>query len=200
LSDKGRIKWNYSFQQKELYESLNNLEQTFVNDANNHFISQEKKKLKENAHAYIQQELNNLKESFLNDLAVNYYSSIEKTKGNIMQVLKGGFMKTEQEANREIAQLYLDYYQVYRNEAKSITENLGIHLKKKQLLNNIFYRFESSFYKDKRGITRNWGRLKEEEIENLFNECKKSVLELISHFQELRITPYDPFASILIIY
>lgn len=48
-----------------------------------------------------------------------------------MQILKGGFMKTEQEANKEMGKLFLDYYHVYRNEAKNITENLGIHLKKK---------------------------------------------------------------------
>ena len=47
--------------------------------------------------------------------------------------------------------------------------------------------FKKVYEKDEKGITRDWGKYQEEDIDRIFNEARNKVWEILPQFKQLRL-------------
>jgi hypothetical protein len=122
--------------------------------------------------------IENFSLNFWTDLNTDYLNYVACTMFQLRDYLETKYKLCNEEITEYVSRIEIE---VYENLKKEIT------IRSKEISHIAIDLFRKKFWYERENIQRNWNRLKDEEIDNLFKECKSKLNEIFENFKNFKI-------------
>lgn len=123
--------------------------------------------------------LNKLPSKLASDVLNTYIQEVERFNDAIKDILRNGFKLSVDET----------YHFLSKNENNIFSfTNSEIKIIFKQMNGSLLSKFNDSFKKDSSGKIRDWREIEEDQIKELYEQSRESIIEILDQFSRIELT------------